>query len=77
MILTKTTINSLLLYALAKPFLFLMNDQELGQIFSGNNFIALVLVNGVVALLFYMSYVNWKARFEKSGKKVKSKFFGL
>ena len=60
LILTRSTINSPFLSSISEPFTKLFTGSVTGAAIGMNHVFTLIIINVVVALLFYMSYIRWE-----------------
>jgi len=62
LIITRSTINSPLLSSLSKPFYRLFTGNVTGSVINGNHLFSLIIINVVVVILFYMTYIRIRAK---------------
>ncbi len=67
LIFTKATLNYPLLIKLSKPFVALTGNVT--GINNSNHFLALIVFNFIIAVLFSMSYLHWEAKKREISKK--------
>lgn len=62
LVLTKSVADNRVLNVISLPFSNLITGRVAGGVTSSNPLVILIVVNITIALLFYMSYVNWEAK---------------